>query len=133
MANTTDSRTIFNGNRKLRRVVIETYVDTAAPTITLADASDFTGPDGVNAVDYFAINKVKYDLSEGVSALIKFDATTDDEAVAVSGQGYFDFCSVGGLVDPQSTGTTGDVLATLAGMGAGDHATFDIELKKKQN
>lgn len=138
MANTVTQRTIFGSGteKRVNRSVVVQYVDTATGTITIADASTFTGPDGpdnANAVDYFSITSIQYDLSDGVSVVILFDATSDVPAITLSGQGELDFSKIGGLVDPKATGYTGDILATYAGMGAGDNIYLNFWLKKKQN
>ena len=134
MANTTTQTTLFEHSKKLVRVIQVDYVDTAAATdVVVADASAFTGPDTVNPVDYFSIIKVEYDISEGGSALVEFNATTDSPALSLSGQGEYCFEDEGGFVDPKASGYNGDIQISYAGLGAGDHVWIKFTLKKKQN
>ena len=66
----------------------------------------------------------------GMSVSVLFDATTDDKAIVLQGDGHFDFRQFGGVKDPKSTGWVGDVLFTTNGASNGD--TYSIVLKCKK-
>ena len=57
---------------------------------------------------------------------LAWDHTTDDEIAVLSGQSVIDWSSIGGNVDPQSTGGTGDILLTTD--GGADGSSYDITL-----
>jgi hypothetical protein len=65
----------------------------------------------------------------GMTVNIFFDATNDDLIHQVlDGQPiYFDYRDFGGLKDPQSAGTTGDVLFTTVGHTLGDTYSIVVE------
>lgn len=107
--------------------------------VRLQNISDGTGESGVVKVDLSAL--VKSDGTAPTKSRVKeifwnsggftsirlyWDHTTDDEIAALSGSGYLDFHSIGGLLDPASTGGTGDILLTTAGAISG--ATYTIVL-----
>jgi hypothetical protein len=55
------------------------------------------------------------------------DHTTDDVLFLCMGSGYDDFEALGYLLDPNSTGGTGDLL--LSSVGAANGATYDITIQ----
>lgn len=66
------------------------------------------------------------------SVQAEWDHTTDDEMIIMgAGNGYRDFTIQGPLVDPGSTGGTGDVLFTT--FGAALNATYDIVMSFKKS
>lgn len=126
MADTVDSKVLFAGTR--RRVVKLTNISdgTGESDVVKVDVSALIGPDG-SAPTSVAIEEVQWSIQGFTSVRFEFDATTDDEALTLSaGNGFMNFRDVGGVVDPKSTGTTGDLLLTTAGAVSG--ATYDITL-----
>lgn len=126
MADTVNTNVLFNGTR--RRVVQLTNVSdgTGESDVVKVDVSALTGPDG-SAPTYIVIEEITWSIQGFTSVRLEFDATTDDEAVVLgAGNGYMNFVNAGGLKDPKSTGTTGDLLLTTAGAVSG--ATYDITL-----
>lgn len=126
MADTVDSKAVWAGKR--RRVVHLTNISdgTGESAVVKVDVSALTGPDG-SAPTYTVVEEIQYAIQGFTSVRLVWDATTDDEiAVLPSGSGYLNFKEAGGLVDPKSTGTTGDILLTTAGAISG--ATYDITL-----
>ena len=122
MADTVTTNVIFSGT--LRHVV------------QLLNESDGTGETNVTKVDIsslpgspvkVSIQEVEWDVQKIDAIKIAFDATADDTALLLpTGTGYKDFRSVGGLVDPQSAGSTGDIKLTTIGATSG--GTYDIIL-----
>lgn len=126
MVDTVDSLVVFAGTR--RRVVRLTNISdgTGESDVVKVDVSTLVGPDGT-APTYTVIEEIQWSINGFTSVRLEWDATTDDEiAVLGTGNGYFNFKNAGGLVDPKSTGTTGDIMLTTAGAVSG--ATYDITL-----
>lgn len=118
-----------------KRIVIQsvfTMDGTEAADLVLADKSAYTGPDG-SAVGRFVIEKIQYAVS-GCQLLLEFEHTTDDEIAILQGDGCLDFSQNSkyqGFVDPNSTGGTGDIVATTLNTDAGDTASITLWLRKK--
>ena len=75
---------------------------------------------------------IDYDVQGFTYVRLDWDATTDDEiAVLGQGQGSFDWTADGGLVDPASTGATGDIVLTTNGAASGATYTITIGLRLK--
>lgn len=81
------------------------------------------------------IGAVRWNIQGFSSVQLKWDHTTDDVALVLSGGGYDDFIGPGGergpflmptLTDPRSAGGTGDILLTTVGSSA--TSTYDITL-----
>jgi hypothetical protein len=126
MADTVDSKVVFSGQR--RRAVRLTNVSdgTGESAVVKVDVSAITGPDG-SATTYTVVEEIQYAIQGFTSVRLLWDATTDDEiAMLPSGSGYLNYKEIGGLVDPKSSGTVGDILLTTAGAVSG--ATYDITL-----
>lgn len=126
MADTVDVKVVHNGTR--RYVVHLTNISdgTGESVVVKVDVSTLTGPNGI-APTYTAIEEIQWSIQGFTSVRLFWDATTDDEiAMLASGNGYLNFRPVGGLVDPKSSGTVGDILLTTAGAVSG--ATYDITL-----
>lgn len=110
-------------------------------TIHLTNISDGTGESDVVKVDVSAltynigqsvthmkVNAIDYNIQGFTYVALEFDATTDDEiAVLPAGSGRLDWYAFGGKTDPQTTGSTGDILLTTGGPTSG--ATYDITIE----
>ena len=127
MADTVDSYVVFDGTKR--------------KTVRFSNVSDGTGETAVVKfdasadadADYYSIQEIQYDIGGFTGVEIFFDATADDESVKLpTGSGFKNFGSFGGMVDPKSTGYTGDILFTTKGAAA--DATYDIviHVKKKK-
>jgi len=125
MADTVDTKVLFNGRRRY--------------AVRLTNISDGTGESGVTKIDIstltnggftptsFSIDLIDYNIQGFTSVRLFWDHTTDDEiAVLPAGSGTLDFIAAGGSHDPKSTGGTGDVLLTTANTTAGN--TYDITI-----
>lgn len=107
--------------------------------VRLTNISDGTGESAVVKVDvstlvksdgtvptFTRVKEIWWTTGGFTSIRLYWDADTDDEIAVLSGSGYLDLHSVGGLLDPKSTGTTGDIKLTTAGAVSG--ATYTILL-----
>lgn len=123
---TTASQVIVDGSRNL---IIKT-VTTGASDVTdevVIDVSTLAP-----AASQLKIMEIEAALI-GCSAILEFDATADDVVFALpEGEDVYDFRSFGGIPDPLSSGTTGDIVITTTGLGAGDTITLIIKAKKKE-
>ena len=113
-----------------RRVVKLTNISdgTGESDVVKIDASAITAPDG-NAATSFTITELWWNIQGMTSVRLEWDATTDNLIAALSGSGYLDVSSFGGMPDPLSSGTTGDVLLTTAGAVSGGTYTIVIVVK----
>lgn len=107
--------------------------------VRLTNISDGTGESGVVKVDLSTLVKsdgqvptrsrvkeIFWNMQGFTSVRLYWDHTTDDEIAVLTGGGYLDLHPVGGLLDPASTGGTGDIILTTAGAASG--ATYTIML-----
>ena len=126
MADTVDSKVIWDGKR--RKVLHLTNVcdGTGESAVIKADISTYTGPNG-NAPTRVTIEEIVYSIAGFTSVRLFWDHTTDDEiAVLGTGFGVIPWTAAGGSVDPATAGGTGDILLTTAGNTAG--STYDISI-----
>lgn len=123
--------------------------------VHLTNISDGTGESAVVKADKSAIGvasdgaeaasldieQVRWAIQGFTSVRVLWDHTTDDVGLVLCGSGYDDFrgleggvsglIKTGGLLDPRSTGATGDILLTTNGGSSG--ATYDITLWLRKN
>ena len=127
MADAVTSNVIFASRNK--RVVHFTNISdgTGESDVVKVDISGLFGPDGTVPTS-LTIEKVEY-VVDGMQLRIEWDATADDVALVLTGSGFFDFTEAGGLRDPKSTGSTGDILFTTNGHNAGDAYTVTLWLR----
>ena len=126
MVDTVDSKYLHTGTRKATIKLTNISDGTGESAVKKIDVSTLAAGDGT-AATYIAIERIEAMVQGFTSVRLLFDATTDDEAAILgTGYTYFDWVEVGGNVDPQSTGTTGDLMLTTAGGAAG--STYDITI-----
>lgn len=89
------------------------------------DVSSLTNANG-EVASYLTIDRIEYSVFGMNYVTLLFDATTNDELAVLKGQGLMDWSLEGGLTDPQSAGSTGDIL--LATDGAADGGGYDITI-----
>ena len=78
--------------------------------------------------------KVRCNISttaQNDSALVAFDASTDDTALLLNGDTDYDFSSFGGITNPKSTGVTGDIKITIPVQTANDSTFIMLECIKR--
>jgi len=120
-------------------VTARTYGTGLGEVVHLTNICDTTGESAVVKVDksatpaasgLLAIEKVVYNIQGFTYVLIAFDHTANDTAVVLGpGTGTIDLTEVGGIIDPNSSGGTGDIVLTTVGNSAND--TYDITLHVK--
>lgn len=126
MADTVDTITLFSGKRHIVKRYTNVSDATGESAVTKLDISTLTGPDGT-APTAVGIVEMVWNIQGFTSVRLFWDHTADDEIAVLSGNGYRDYSDTGILMDPRSSGGTGDVLLTTAGAASG--ATYDITIK----
>jgi len=131
MADTVDTLVVHKG-KKIYVVRLTNISDgTGESGVAKVDISTLTGQNG-SAPTYTKIREISWSIQGFTSVRLYWDHTTDDEiAVLGTGNGYMDFTAVGGLVDPRSTGGTGDILLTTAGTTSGNTYTITLVVELK--
>ena len=119
MPDTVTTHTIHNGARR-HVVLLQSVSDGTGETAAVKiDKSGLVNSKGVEP-DNLALLEVKWNIQGFTGVNLLWDHDTDDEMLSLSGDGSLDFTQHGALVDPDSTGGTGDVLLTTVGAALGD-------------
>ena len=128
MADTVDVKVLrSNTNRYVQHLTNESD-GTGESAVVKLDISTLSLPDGTTPVTA-SVESIEYSVSGFNYVVLEWDATTNDEIAVLTGSGYIDWLDVGGAHDPQSTGSTGDVVLTTD--GAIDGASYDITIRYK--
>lgn len=115
------SEYVFNGQKR-KLLHLHNPDGTAESAVVKIDVSGLTFNSG-QTPSYVTVDWISYNV-DGAPVVLYFDATTDDVlAVLPPGSGEIDFAAYGGKTDPQSAGSTGDVLLTAAA-----DTTYDITI-----
>lgn len=125
MADAVTTKVIQAGG-KHRIIQITNVCDgTGEANVIKVDVSTLTKSDGT-VPTRTRIKEVLHEIQGFSYVKLHWDANTDDTAMLLVGNGYRDYHGIGGLIDPQSTGFTGDLLLTTASNASGN--TYDITL-----
>lgn len=131
MADTVDSQVVFSGPRRYVVKLTNISDGTGESAVVKVDKSALTGPAG-GAPGRLVLEEISWDIQGFTSIRLHWDATTDDEIVVLGpGSGQMSWAGVGGLVDPASTGTTGDIILTTNGHSSGDTYTITLVVRLK--
>lgn len=128
-------------NTATHYVVLFTCISdgTGETTVTKVDKSTLVSALGIEPVS-LDIEKIVF-ACNGMEVKIYWDHTTDDLAIALSGNGVFDFAGnvdggitelsrLSGVKDPRSAGGTGDILFTTQDATSGDTYNVLMYLRK---
>lgn len=127
MADAVTTEYIYSGHKRKTIHLTNISDGTGESDVVKVDVSALTYNIG-RAVTHMKVNAIDYNIQGFTYVALEFDATTDDEiAVLPAGSGRIDWYAFGGKTDPQSSGTTGDILLTTGGATAG--ATYDITIE----
>ena len=129
MADVVDTKVLYQDQRRYIVRLTNVSDGTGESDVVKIDVSTLTNSLGATCT-YLAIEEIEWSIQGFTSVRLEFDATTDDECQVLSGNGYKDYRSFGGNVDPKSTGTTGDILLTTAGTTSGN--TYDIVISARK-
>lgn len=106
----------------------------------LTNISDGTGEDAVTKVDVSTLDPAPTHLAieeiwssvAGMEVRLFFDADVDDHAWTVAaGNDHFDFRKNGPIIDPRSTGSTGNVKLSTVNASPGDSYSILIQFQKR--
>jgi len=128
MANVLNTNVLEDSHRNYV-VKLQGVLDgTDESAVQKVDISTLTGPSGKRSIPptYFAIEHINYNIQGIDYVQLLFDATTDDELSTLPGSGNGDVFFDPPFSDPQSTGTTGDIMLTT--VGAVLNCSYDITL-----
>lgn len=134
MASTLTTRVVQDG---VRQYIIDVIIDgdTSSEIATGTTGNpivDLSGLVSLNrSVGSVALKSVKGSVGAFEVKLL-WDATADDVMLALS-EGPVDLCfeDNGYLQNPDSDGSTGDVLIVTEGLTAGENATLRLEFRKR--
>lgn len=126
MVDAVSTNYVFKGTRKVTIKLTNISDGTGESTVTKVDLSTLIGPNGLPPTRT-VIESIEANIQGFTSVKLYWDHTTNDEMVVLgSGFNYFNWEDSGGLVDPASSGGTGDIILTTTGASA--TATYDITL-----
>lgn len=125
MADTVTTTQVYSGPRRKVTQITNRSDGTGETNVVKIDISAFTNSNGRTA-DHMAIDYIEYAVWGFNFVTLAFDHTTDDVLAVLSGNGYLDYAYMGGFIDPQSSGGTGDLV--LSTDGAVTDAGYNIVL-----
>jgi hypothetical protein len=125
MADTVNTNVVHNGKRYYIVRLTNESDGTGESAVTKVDMSTLTDALGATAT-YSSIDRIEYSVNGFNYVTLYWDATTDDEIAVLKGNGVIDVSLEGGMVDPKSTGATGDIKLTTD--GGSDGSSYDITL-----
>jgi len=132
MANTVTGPTIQYDYDKKLVVYCSVLSDGSASSTTLVDVSALT-KNNAKSCAHVALSKIWYTAGGGTDApaSLDWDADTNVTFLTLSYDNMFDFSSIGGLVNTEATGYSGDVLFVIPSTSdAGNEYTVWCEFIK---
>ena len=133
MATTADIQSIWppnatdagpNQRRYVCRVTITSTDATNLADEIIVNKSDLTGPAGAEP-SKLVLEEAEWSVAGYDCVILEWDDGTDEEMLRLSGAGFKDYRSYGGM-HPAASGNTGDVIATT--QGGATNAAADITL-----
>lgn len=129
MADAVDTLVVHKGKRRQTYRFTNASDGTGESAVVKVDKSTLVGQNGLEP-SKLVVEKIQFS-TDGMSVRLFWDHTTDDEICTLAGHGTRDWTSVGGLIDPASTGGTGDILFTTVGHTSGDSYDITLHLRLK--
>lgn len=127
MANSNNQQILIDGDRN---VVVKcvAILDTANLASTLiVDVSAL-----VPAATTVRIDCIHYSITDQLAVQLLWDATADDVGLVLAGRGCIEAKDFGGILNPLSAGTTGDLLLQTTGWASGSQGyTIILEMTKQ--
>lgn len=127
MADAVASQTLVDGHRNAVMKFTSISDGTGESAVVKVDVSALSG-----APAEVRIDKIEF-ATAGMGVDILWDASTPALAAHLPADrtGTLDFCDIGGLVNTNASGWTGDIKFTTVGHTAGDRYTVILHMKKK--
>lgn len=132
MADAVTTNVLFSGKR-LHAARFTNLSDgtgeSAVAKITASGLNIADGVGGTKPATKLTIMEIQWNIYGFSEVRLFWDATTDDLAQTLSGNGYRSYWDQGGLVDPWSTGHTGNLLFTTVTNVSGNHYDITVVVK----
>lgn len=109
MTDAVTTRTLFSNSKRAAFVFNNLSDGTGEAAVTKIDISTLVGAPSTVKITRVSGNTV------GMAVTVLFDHDTDDTALILQGEFDLDFRPWGGLRDPASSATTGDIKFTTTG------------------
>lgn len=130
MADTVNTQVIRDGGRRYVVHLTNESDGTGESAVSKIDISGINTPDG-STPTYTVVERVDGVVVGSGRVVLEWDHTTNDEIAVCAGSFFHDWSESGGLVDPQSSGGTGDIVLTTSGFASGDGYDITITLRAK--
>jgi hypothetical protein len=127
MANVTSIQTLVDGPRNVV-VKYDGILDTSDVSLTTLLDPALLSPIDINnqLATKLRIDKIFFDVEDGLALYLYWDATTDVRIVELAGRGRMDSIKYGGLTNNAGAGNTGKILVATQGWSAGTTLSFTI-------
>jgi len=126
MADKVNTDVVFDGTRHHIIHITNESDGTGEVDVVKVDLSTLSLLGGI-APTKTSIIEIEYSIAGFNFINLSWDHTVDDVIAVLKGQGFLDFTRDGGLVDPATTGGTGNIVLTTDGAVAS--ASYDIRIK----
>ena len=131
MANSVSTQILLDGPRNTV-VKFEGVLDTSdlASTV-IVDPATLVGIDntGNRKAAKFRIDDIQFNVEDGLSLNLFWDATTPVRVEELTGRGHMKYHTFGGLVSNAGAGVTGKITATTQGWVAAQILSFSLVMK----
>lgn len=135
MADSVDTIVLHNNYPYYAVRLLSKSDGTGESNVIKVDRSTLTGTNGAEpkAIDILHCSGIVFGCNH---VALNWDATTDDEALILSGSFFFDYSGLalptfGPLRDPISAGNVGDILLTTSGMVANGGYCINLVLQMR--
>jgi len=132
MADTVDSIVLESTPKRYIVRLFNVYVDTGESAVVKVDKSGLVASNGLEPRDLI-IDEIEWAIQGYSKVTLLWEHDTDDEAVVLTGNGYANYWSSGGLKDPRSSGGTGDIVCTTTGAAAGNSYNITLNCRLQAN
>lgn len=130
MVDTVNTQVVFDGQRRYVVHLTNESDGTGESAVTKVDISTLTNGAGDTAT-YSTVDLIEYSVWGFNYVALEWNATTNDEIAVLFGQSVNDWVAHGGKTDPQSSGSTGDIVLTTDGGADGSGYDISIHLRPK--
>ncbi len=130
MADSVTTNKIYSSDKWEEWEFLNLSDGTGETDVVKVDMSTLTTYEGAS-VNMLSIYEIMWNVKGFNSVKVSFDGAPSDDALMLSGEGYRNYYSKGGYVDPTSGSPTGDILFTTNGGTAGSVYNVTMRLKKK--
>lgn len=132
MANVTSIQTLVDGPRNVV-IKYDGILDTSDVSLTtLLDPALLSAMDANGTLaTKLRIDKIFFDVEDGLAVYLYWDATTDVRIVELAGRGRMDATKYGGLTNNAGAGNTGKILVATQGWSGTLSFTLILECVKQ--